>query len=248
MSKRFLLALLTGCVASATALPAQKFEPDPKAKERKEYRARLAKLDARDGDGLAALAQWCRDQKLYGEMRRTAKKAVVLAPQNESAHILLGNMKVDGRWLPKRKAMPQLGYVKYKGKWHTLDEFARLRAIEGHQKRVRRLQRTIDKHVRHMSVSSDKIRMKARDDLIVFARKEGLPKLVPAAHKLHDELGAYWAEVRRANALIEVRAQQANLVRMRRFQTSLGAGSPVTLELPEVRSVSIGTTVLVPVR
>ena len=43
-----------------------------------------------------------------------------------------------------------------------------------------------------------------------------------------------------------VRATHSELLRMDEFVTSLGVGQPVTLQLPQMRTISVGTTVAVP--
>lgn len=242
------IAITIACFSVTLPLCAQ-YVPDPYAKARAEYHVRAAKVARKDAAALLTLAQWCRTNKLFGEMRKVARKIVALDPDHADARALLGEMQVKGRWLKKTQAMKELGYVRYKRKWYTLDQYARLRADEAQVKRVRRIQREVDRLVRRMSSRSDTLRDRAQDDLITFARKEGLNQLIPKARALHRELGRYWARVREHEAaLVEVRLQKADLVRLRRFTTSLGTGQPVTLELPEVRRVGIGTTVLVPVR
>ncbi|NRA95066.1 MAG: hypothetical protein HRU14_02540 [Planctomycetes bacterium] len=224
-------------------------EPDPYAKARAEYRVRISKVATDDVPGLLAVATWCREAKLYGEMRKVAKKVVGIRPDHAQARTLLGEMKVSGRWLKKTPAMKELGYVRYKNRWHTLDQYARLKADEGQLKRTLRIQREVDRLVRRMASRSDTLRDRARDDLVSFARQEELGPLIPKARALHAELARYWARVRaHETATVEVRLQKAELVRLRSFTTSLGTGQPVTLELPEVKRISLGTTVLVPVR
>ena len=223
--------------------------PDPYAAARAEYRTRLAKVADDDAGGLLALASWCREVKLFGEMRMVAKKIIAIAPDHTQARTLLGERKVAGRWLNKTDAMKELGYVRYKSKWYTLDQYARLKADEGRAKRGRRIHAQVNRLVRRMGARSDTLRDRARDDLVAFARKEELQHLIPKARALHAELASYWARVRAYEAAqVEVRLQKADLVRLRRFTTSLGTGQPVTLELPEVKHISLGTTVLVPVR
>ena len=213
-----------------------------------EFRKRLAAVATDDIEGFHAVAKWARAKRLFGDMRIAARKVIALSPDHEQARILLGEMKVNGHWLKKSQAMKELGYVRYKSRWYTLDQYAKQRAEEGARKRKIRIDREIKRLARRMSGRSDKTRTQARDQLIAFAKKEGLDGIAPKARRLHDALAAHWARVRaHETATVEVRLQQASVVRMRRFQTSLGQGSPVTLELPEVRRMSIGTTVLVPV-
>lgn len=245
-----MVRILTIIAILSIALPVHaQYVSDPHAKARAEYRVRLFRVATDDASGLMALATWCREAKLYGEMRKVAKKVVGVQPDHAQARMLLGEMKVSGRWLKKTRAMKELGYVRYKSRWYTLDQYAQLKADEGRAKRARRIQREVDRLVRRMAARSDTLRDRARDELVSFARKEEIERLIPKARALHSELARYWARVRVYEAAtIEVRLQKADLVRLRRFTTSLGTGQPVTLELPEVKRISLGTTVLVPVR
>ena len=65
-------------------------EPDPYATARAEYRVRISKVAADDVPGLLAVATWCREAKLYGEMRKVAKKVVGIRPDHAQARTLLG--------------------------------------------------------------------------------------------------------------------------------------------------------------
>lgn len=246
-------ALICTCLMLMTVAARAQGDPRPpvddkRAQAMKELGTRLAAVKADDAEGFYQVAKWARSKRLFGDMRRIARKAIAVDPDHEGARLYLGEMKVNGKWMKKARAMKELGYVRYKSRWYNLDEYAKLRAEEGRKKRQIRLDREVNRLVRRMSSRSDELRTRSRDQLIAFARKEGLDHLVPKARKLHDELDAYWARVRAyETATVEVRLQQAKLTRLRRFQTSLGTGSPVTLELPEVQRTSIGTTVLVPV-
>lgn len=236
-------------LAILAVLPAQGAgAPKDASRKGSTFERRLASVAPGDAAGYVEVATWARSRRLFGDMRRAAKLAIAIDPDHARARLYLGEMKVNGRWLKKSIAMKELGYVRYKARWYTLDEYAKLRAEEGARRRRARLDREVNRLVRRLGARSDKIRTQARDDLLAFAKKEDLAGLAPRVNKLHDELANYWARVRALEAAtVEVRLQKADLIRMRQFRTSLGTGSPVTLELPEVRRASIGTTVLVPV-
>jgi hypothetical protein len=222
---------------------------NPWAVARGEYHQRLATIHRLDEgpEALFALTEWCRSKKLFGEMRRTAKAVLAADPDHQGAHEVLGHMRVEGRWLPKRDAMEALGFVLYKDRWLPLDEVADLRAEEGRVQRRMKLQREVDREVRRLAGSSDALSDRALAALIALGERENIPTLAPAARQIHGEYRRYWAAVRSSTVVgLEIRAQQATLTRMRTLQTSLGTGAPVTLELPEVRRTSINTSVLVP--
>ena len=222
---------------------------DRYAAARSEYRSRRAAIATSDTSALVALAQWCRERKLYGEMRAVAGQVVAAAPDHPDARALLGHVELGGRWLTRNQAMLERGYVRYRGQWRTLDRYAEMRAGEARQLRLRRVRQRVEGLVRRMSSRSPAVRDQARDDLLSYARRESLDGLADAVTRLHSDLTAYWERVRAEAAVtVDVRLNRAYLARMRRFAASLGTGRPVTLELPELRRASIGTTVLVPVR
>lgn len=63
------------------------------------YLGRLKRLDPADADSEAALAAWCRSQRLEERCREHALRALALDPDHAKARELLGHKKVDGRWV-----------------------------------------------------------------------------------------------------------------------------------------------------
>ena len=96
-----------------------------------------------------------------------------------------------------------------------------------------------------MASSKASRRADARDALIRLATDEDLPHLVPSVQALFDRYETFYRA--HGTALVEARLAQATLVGLRRRTVGLGNGGAVTLELPEVRTVTLGTTVAVPV-
>jgi hypothetical protein len=65
------------------------------------YLERLRRLDPTSADAEAAIASWCRANQLDDAMKHHAQRALALDPEHEKAHALLGEVRVDGRWVPK---------------------------------------------------------------------------------------------------------------------------------------------------
>ena len=82
-----------------------------------------------DAAGLFDLAIWARDQELKRPMRELLLEVVAADGQHALANEMLGNVKVDGRWLPPDQVDAYLaevaeekqaqGLVLYEGKWIT---------------------------------------------------------------------------------------------------------------------------------
>ena len=69
-------------------------------------------------------------------------------------------------------------------------------------------------------------------------------KLAKVADEMFTVYDRFWRE--RRLGLLTIRATQSRVLGLDPFTTSLGAGTPVTLQLPRVRTISISTTVAVP--
>ena len=110
--------------------------------------------------------------------------------------------------------------------------------------RRRRLESRLKRQVSLMFQLDEKRTRKAHQDLVRFARAESIEGLEGFADRLLPQALAWQAEARRA--LLEVRLQEAKVVGWSERSLSLGNGSAVRIQLPELRLTSIGTTVVVP--
>ena len=209
-----------------------------------QYRQRASALTPDDTAKRYELATWCFEQKLRSTGRRELVKVIKADPEHVGARILLGHKMINGRWLTANQAHKALGHVRYKGSRYEPQNAARLAAFDKERKRIKNLQREVNRLVRRLASSSEKRRVKARDGLLTIARKENLPHVARAARIGYVRYKKWWAAYR--SAIVEIRATQATLVGLRPRQLSLGTGAPVTIELPELKKVSIGTTVGVP--
>ena len=220
--------------------------------ERKEtledvYRARRAELAEDDVEGLFRLALWLREEGWEKKAREEFAAVVKLDPDHRGAHYGLGHVRYDDRWMTEDEAMEAQGYVRHEGRWVTAEEKALLARDRDYRERVLALQGKVNRLVQAMASPSPSVRKRYHRQLVTMAREIESPELEKAA----GEVKAWYDEAYRLlaqRALLEVRAQVATLKRpIPTFTTSLGAGTvPVTLHLPEVSLISIGTTVSVP--
>ena len=67
------------------------------------YLGKLKALDLASAESEVALATWCRTERLEELAQAHAHAALVLDPENEKAHALLGETKRDGKWVPAPK-------------------------------------------------------------------------------------------------------------------------------------------------
>jgi hypothetical protein len=67
------------------------------------YLGKLKALDPASAESEVALATWCRSERLDDLAQAHARAALVLDPENEKAHALLGETKRDGKWVPLPK-------------------------------------------------------------------------------------------------------------------------------------------------
>lgn len=209
-----------------------------------DYAERAAKLAFTDVKGHFELAGWCKQQGLLREMRAELDLVLAAEPDHALARALLGQVKVGTRWLPRDEAMKAQGYVQHKGQWLKPEQVLEAKRLEAHQARVAKLQAEVNRLWKKMAGPSDKARTEARDELVALAKVEQFPQLAEAAGKMYEQVQGYWVERRRV--VLEVRAQSSSIGQLRRLQTGLGTGLPVTIELPEVRYISVGTTVVLP--
>ncbi len=191
------------------------------------------------------LAQWCKDQRLTREWRTELDKILAVDPDNAFVHDERGEVRVEGRWLPRDQAMPKLGYVKRAGKWVTTAEARKIDAADAEKKRLAALQRRLNDLVSALFDESQAASDAALVRLFDIAKKEDIAGLDDVVRALHSAA----RRVRTgADVLTEVRLQDTKLLGIEKRQVSLASGTPVTIELPRTRSVSLGTTVIIPAR
>jgi hypothetical protein len=93
------LSLLAAVLASLTCAAG--------AQKPAELKKQLADMEAKAKDDVAGLleaAKWAREHGLEADANRVFQKVLKLDPTNETAHLGLGFVKFDGKWMPKDKA------------------------------------------------------------------------------------------------------------------------------------------------
>jgi hypothetical protein len=212
-----------------------------------QFRTRRAALKDNDLEGRLALALWLRSEGFKVLATRELQAIVKADPLHRGAHHTLGHVRFNGKWMTRNDSMKAQGYVKFEGRWVTAEEKVFLTRDAAFRAQVSGLQAKVTALIRAMSSPSPSIRVRYYRDLITLARKVKSPELEKAANEVkawYDKAYRVLAE----RALLEVRATVASLKRpIPTLSTSLGAGTtPVTIHLPELAIISIGTTVSVP--
>jgi hypothetical protein len=85
-----------------------------------------------------ALGLWCREKGLLPEATAQFREAVRLDPELAAAREILGDRKVDGRWVPSDEAMEKKGLVRHEGRWVLPEEKAILAAPAEEKARLAR--------------------------------------------------------------------------------------------------------------
>lgn len=193
-----------------------------------------------------AVATWCKKKGLTPEMKRELDLVLAAEPDHPRAHALLGHVRVGGEWMTRAEGRRARGLVRRAGKWVTREEARRLDSRRKERRRLKALERRLNGLVTGVYSLSEKRSDRARDALVKLARAEKINGL----EKLAGDLYSHAIEWRRAvrTATVEVRLQNAQITGFRTLPVSLGTGSSVNVQLPELRRVSIGGTVVVPVR
>ena len=203
---------------------------------------RRAALAPADMAGRYELAKWCAGEGFTSESRELAREILDREPDHYGARILLGERRLNGQWVTNREFMEALGFVWHAGDWRPREEIEALLAEREEAARVRRLKDRWETLFRRLTGASQATRDRARDALHGFLAENDLEHMVPVVDRWHEAYTALWDQAR-SSAVVEIRAQQATLTSLRPLSMSLGVGTPVTLELPTLRKVSVKTTV-----
>lgn len=86
-----------------------------------EYETRARRMS----DTLSAhwdIAEWCRQQSLTKQREHHLIRVTELDPHHEKAQTALGRVWHEGAWVDRDAMMAERGYVKYKGRYITLQE------------------------------------------------------------------------------------------------------------------------------
>ncbi|MEQ1917916.1 MAG: hypothetical protein ABL955_01845 [Elusimicrobiota bacterium] len=95
-----------------------------------EFNARKAKLSAKDAAGHWRLVQWARSKGLESSAAAEAEIVIALEPTHAGAHGLLGHELYEGKWLPRDEALKAKGYIEYRGRWVSSEEYTKLDEVQ----------------------------------------------------------------------------------------------------------------------
>lgn len=87
-----------------------------------EYRTRLASLRPGDVSALADLARFAAAQGLRSESRAMWTRVLSLNPQDAEAHLALGHVLLDGRYVDEDERNRANGLVRFEGRWMSAAE------------------------------------------------------------------------------------------------------------------------------
>jgi len=224
-------------------------------------------LKPKDVEGRMRLAKWLKEIGRTAEADALARQVAELDPEHGGAQKMLGYVRFRGRWLTPDAAQRAQGLEKHGDNWYTPAEWkladpkrraaAKAEEAAARERRVRRLIELL--------VSPDPaLRARACRALRRLAETQGISK-----QRVSDALQAAAAYVLRLDdvmaraggagssggarahgwMLAEVHDDFTRLKEpITQFATSLASSSaPVKIQLPEVRTVQIRTTVAVPV-
>jgi hypothetical protein len=230
-----------------------------------EWRDRLAALKPGDWAGRAALAKWLKAAERPEAAEAMAREVLEADPENAVAHEVLGHVRHKGAWRTPDEAKAADGLVRRGDRWFTPEEWAVLDAGEKAKaeeaeraEQGRRVGAALNEAVRLALAPDAALRRQGLARMRALAKETGSPAidgLVPqvlAFAEANDRMAAALARrtTESATVLAECRIQLAKLKRpIQNFQTSLSsniATAPVTIQLPELEVISVGTTVLLP--
>lgn len=80
------------------------------------------------------LAQWCSQNGLDRCFQRHANRVLHLDPNFAPARHALGYQQRGGKWVSQEEIQRERGYIRYDGRWMTVQEAALVAAREKHQK------------------------------------------------------------------------------------------------------------------
>lgn len=86
-----------------------------------EYEHRLDSV-ADTVEGQLELAEWCRKNGLEADQKTHLQRVLDLDPGNQQVHKILGEVLVDGDWIPLDQKMAMEGRVRYQGRYVKPEE------------------------------------------------------------------------------------------------------------------------------
>lgn len=114
------LETLSGAVVTVAKTDLQFATMRPLSVE--EYESRLRRIPE-TVEAHWELADWCRQKALVNQRETHLRTVLRLDAEHEAAHRALGHIRQKGGWVDRDELMTSQGYVKYKGKYITAQEF-----------------------------------------------------------------------------------------------------------------------------
>ncbi len=158
----------------------------------------------------------------------------------------------DGKWLTKYEIV-RSRFERRDGQWRARDPKALERERARNARAKKKLDRKVKSDLRLLASSYSKTRAAAKKRLLAVAEKHGRPELAKTTNKQFTAFDNYWRAYWRARrqseqsfVTIGVNAQLTRLEGIDTVPVSFGRGGSGRLQLPRTRSVSIGSTVVVP--
>jgi hypothetical protein len=119
------------------------------------YRRRLEAIDPVDARAYVLLARFAGQSGLRTESREVWARVLALDPANVEAHLALGHVLLDGRYVEEAEANRAMGFVHFEGRWMSPAEQASLlrereqgRADERRVEEARRAAREAEERAR----------------------------------------------------------------------------------------------------
>ncbi|WP_207394843.1 HEAT repeat domain-containing protein [Bremerella alba] len=82
------------------------------------------------------LAKWCQQQGLQLPFQRHARRVLELDPNYLPARKALGYERRDGQWVSREEIMTDRGYIRFEGRWTTMQQAALQVAQTQHKQKV----------------------------------------------------------------------------------------------------------------
>lgn len=211
-----------------------------------EYFRRSAALANDAIEGRLELAAWCKARGHTEAARIEFERALKFDPDNATAQRALGRERIDGQWMTSADAVKAKGLLRRNGRWVTKDEAARLDAKKAESARLAKLERELNVLVGALFTPSEVAATKAEGALTSFIAKAKISGLAHGVAPILAQARAWREDARRVR--LDIDLQKADIVAMRTADVPLAQGTSVKIQLPELRRVSVGGTVVVPVR
>lgn len=215
---------------------------------RRKYDARARRLAPDDVVSHFALAQWCTRNGLPHCARWELHVVLRQVPDHAGARSMRGQVFHAGRWQPRAEAMRAKGLVQIeRDRWVRKYDAAR----ERHERnRMVAIQHEANLLFTRLAARDPRIRTDARRKLEALAVRSKLPELRRLARREAIGYERFW-RTRHSLAtthtgLLTIAATHSTLESMDTVTTTLGAGTPIRLQLPRVRTISIRTTIAAP--